>query len=135
MLKLLFSRVVIWKKIQPCCLFYFQIGKRGFDFSWNALSFYGSQTFWAGSNFLCIPRNDLHIVPVPNFLCQTKRWFSYSKFSFCASTKLFGGALKFNSIFGLASNIWRSKKYFGSCRRTRKSTVWAIAKHCFWARR
>ena len=55
--------------------------------------------------FCVMPNTDLHIAPVPNFLCLTKRLFSYSKFSFCADTKLFGGALKFISIFDLAQNI------------------------------
>ena len=70
--------------------------------------------------FCAIPKTDLQIVPVPNFLCQTIRWFSYSKFSFCAGTKLFGAVSKFNSIFGLAQNIWTGTKHFGSCRRTRQ---------------
>ena len=36
-----------------------------------------------------------------------------------AGTTLFGGALKFNSIFGLAQIISTGTKHFGSCKRTR----------------
>ena len=47
----------------------------------------------------------------PNFLCQTKRWFAFSKIGFCAGTKGFEEAL--NAVkfldwlkkFGLAQNI------------------------------
>ena len=55
--------------------------------------------------FCAIPKIDLHTVPVPNLLCKTKRWFPFSKFSFCAGTKLFQVALNFNSIFGLTQKI------------------------------
>ena len=41
------------------------------------------QIFWAS------PKIYLHIVPVTNILCQTKRWFAFSKIGFCASTKFF----------------------------------------------
>ena len=64
-----------------------------------------------------IPKIDLHIVPVPNILCQTKIWFPYSKFSFCASTNCFEMAL--NAIQFLAQKIWTGTKHFGICRRTR----------------
>ena len=79
-----------------------------------ALSFYRSQNVLSWSKFF-VPYQKLIYI-----LCQTKRWVSYSKFSFCAGTKLFGGALKFNSILGLAQNIWTGTKHFGSCRRTRQ---------------
>jgi hypothetical protein len=50
-------------------------------------------------------------VPVTNILCQTKRWFAFSKIGFCANTKVFEEAL--NAViflgwlkkFGPAQNI------------------------------
>ena len=57
------------------------------------------------------PKIYLHIVAVTNILCQTKRWFAFSKIVFCAGTKVFEEALnavKFLSWlkeFGLAQNI------------------------------
>ena len=50
-------------------------------------------------------------MPVTNILCQTKRWFAFSKIGFCAGTKVFEEAL--NAVifldwlkkFGLAQNI------------------------------
>ena len=45
--------------------------------------------FWLVQMFCARPIIDLHIVPVPNLLCQTKRWFPFSKFVFCAGTKVF----------------------------------------------
>ena len=43
--------------------------------------------FWAN------PKIYLHIVPVTNILCQTKRWFARSKIIFCGGTKVFEEAL------------------------------------------
>ena len=109
------------------------------------LSFYRFQMFCAGPDFfelaqrfnciyLCLvllqvakcfvpiqifcvrPKNYLHIVPVTNFLCQTKRWFAFSKIGFYAGTKVFEEALnavKFLSWlikFGSAQNILRPVK-------------------------
>ena len=53
----------------------------------------------------------LHIVAVTNILCQTKRWFAFSKIGFCANTKVFEEVL--NAVlflgwlkkFGPAQNI------------------------------
>ena len=98
------------RKIRPDWTFSNQVG------TWLLpCPFTGPKTFWACSNFLCHKYQKLIYI-----LCQTKRWVSYSKFSFCAGTKLFGVALKFYSIFGLAQNIWTGTKHFGSCRRTRQ---------------
>ena len=57
------------------------------------------------------PKIYLHIVPVTNILCQTKRWIAFSKIGFCAGTKVFENAL--NAVkflgwlkkFGPAQNI------------------------------
>ena len=61
--------------------------------------------------FCVRPKLYLHIVLVTNILCQTKRWFAFSKIGFCAGTKVFEEAL--NAVkflgwlkkFGLAQNI------------------------------
>ena len=61
--------------------------------------------------FCTRPNIYLHIVAVTNILCQTKRWFAFSKIDFCASTKGFEEALKAVKFlgwlkrFGLAQNI------------------------------
>ena len=39
------------------------------------------------------PKIYSHIVQVANILCQTKRWFAFSKIGSCASTKVFEEAL------------------------------------------
>ena len=65
--------------------------------------FTGPKMFCAGPNFLS------HTVT--NILCQTNRWFEFSKIGFCADTKVFEGAL--NAVkflgwlkkFGPAQNI------------------------------
>ena len=57
------------------------------------------------------PKIHLHIVAVTNILCQTNRWFAFSKIVFCASTNVFEEAL--NAVkslgwlkkFGQAQNI------------------------------
>ena len=61
--------------------------------------------------FCARPKIYLHIVAVTNILCQTKKWFAFSKIGFCASTKFFEKAL--NAVkflvwlkkFGPAQNI------------------------------
>ena len=73
--------------------------------------FTGPKMFCACPNFLSQPKNYLHIVPLTNILCQTKRCFAFSKIGFCASTNVFEQAL--NAVkylawlkrFGQAQNI------------------------------
>ena len=67
--------------------------------------------------FCARPKIYLHIVAVTNILCQTKRWFAFSKIGFCAGTKVFEEALnafKFLSWlkkFGPSQNIlWPIKR-------------------------
>ena len=61
--------------------------------------------------FCARPKIYLHIVAVTNILCQTKRWFAFSKIVFCADTKVFEGALNAVKFLGwlkkfeLAQNI------------------------------
>ena len=73
--------------------------------------FTGPKMFCAGPIFWASLKIWLHLMPVKNNLCKTKRWFAFSKIVFCASTKVFEEAL--NSVkfldwlkkFGLAQNI------------------------------
>ena len=67
---------------------------------------------FTGPKIFCArPKIYLHIVPVTNIMCQTKRWFAFSKIVFCAGTKFFEEAL--NAVkflvwlikFGPAQNI------------------------------
>ena len=84
---------------------------------------------WNSSRYLCLvllqvpknfglvqifcakPKIYLYIVAVKNILCQTKRWFAFSKIGFCASTKVIEEALNavkflgWLKIFGKAQNI------------------------------
>ena len=61
--------------------------------------------------FCARPKIYLHILAVTNILCQTKRWFAFSKIGFCGGKKVFEEAL--NAIkfldclktFGPAQNI------------------------------
>ena len=61
--------------------------------------------------FCARPKFYLHIVAVTNILCQTKRWFAFSKIGLCASTKVFEEALNavkfldWQKIFGAAQNF------------------------------
>ena len=71
----------------------------------------GPKIFWAGQNFCVRPKIYLHIVAVTNILCQTKRWFAFSKIGFYAGTKDFEEALNAVKLlgqlkkFGPAQNI------------------------------
>ena len=73
--------------------------------------FTGAKMFWAVPNFLRQTKTYLQILEVTNILCQTKRWFAFSKIGFCAGTNDFEEAL--NAVkflvwlkkFGPAQNI------------------------------
>ena len=87
-------------------------------FIWNiratyALSFYRSQ------NGLCISKFVLDQKFI-YILCQTKRWFAFSKTGAHIGTKVFEEALiKCSQIFGLTQNIWTGTKHVATCKRTR----------------
>ena len=51
-------------------------------------------------NFCAMPKIYLHIVAVKNILCQTKRWFAFSKVGSCAGTKVFEEALNAVKFLG-----------------------------------
>ena len=71
----------------------------------------GPKIVCACPNFLCQTKIHLDIVPVPNLLGQTKRWFEFGKFSL---------------IFSLAQNIWTGPKHFGTFRRTRHHLLFQL---------
>ena len=56
------------------------------------------------------------------FLCQTKWWFPFQKFSLLSRYKKIWSGTKCNSIFGNDQRIWDNTKYFGTCRRTGHET-------------
>ena len=68
----------------------------------NKMQETGTKIVSAGPNFLWHTKIYLDIVPIPNFLCETKSWFAFSKFS---------------SVFCLAQNIWIDPKHFVTCIR------------------
>ena len=92
--------------------FKFRFTIKTFQKKTNALSFYRSQNVLGWSKFF-VPDQKiyLHFVAVTNILCQTKRWFAFSKIGFCASRKVFEEAqksVKFlgrHKTFGPAQNI------------------------------
>ena len=73
--------------------------------------FTGPRMFCAGPNFCARPKIYLHIVAVTNILCQTKRWFAFSKIGFYAGTKDFEEALNAVKFLG-----WLKK--FGPAQNT-----------------
>ena len=82
------------------------------------------QIFWASSKIY------LHIVPVTNILCQTKRWFAFSKIGFLCQYKSFWRGTKCSQIFRLAQKIWTSTKRFGTCKRTRHKSLLPYYIYC-----
>ena len=54
----------------------------------------------------------LHIVAVTIILCQTKRWFAFSKIVFCAGTKVFEDALNAVKFLGWLKNLDRRKTFW-----------------------
>ena len=76
--------------------------------------------------FCVRPSIDLHIVP--NLLCQAKRWFPFSKFSFCASTKTFEAALNAIQFFVVALNIWTVTNLLGPVEgQGNRYHIWAMS--------
>ena len=80
-----------------------------------ASSFYRLQNILDCFKCFVIDQFFFQIVPVPIFLCLTKRWFAFSKFSFWAGKKCFGAI----QILVLLKKFLTGKKHFGTCRRTR----------------
>jgi hypothetical protein len=73
----------------------------------------GPKLFWAGPNFMARPKIYIHFVPVPNILCPTKRWFPFSKFGFCAGTKVFEEALNAIEFLNLLKKFGPAQKSLG----------------------
>ena len=76
------------------------------------MSFYRSQNVLCQSTFFVSDQIFFSfIVQVTNILCQTKRWFAFSRIGFCAGTKVFEEALNAVKFLGwlkkfrLAQNI------------------------------
>ena len=66
----------------------------------------GPKVFWASPNLLFRTKIYVHIVAVTNILCQTKRWFAFSKIGFCAGTKVFQEALNVVKYLGWLKKFW-----------------------------
>jgi hypothetical protein len=65
------------------------------------------QTFCVGTKIY------LHIVPVTNILCHTKRLFAFSKIGFCASTNFFEEALNAVKFLGWLKKFGLAQKMLG----------------------
>ena len=65
------------------------------------------------------PKIYLHIVAVTKILCETIRWFAFSKIVFLCRHKSFW-RVKF---FGWLKRILTGKKHFGTCKRTRHKSL------------
>ena len=63
--------------------------------------------------FCARPKIYLHIVPVTNILCQTKRSFEFSKIGFCAGTKVFEEALNAVKFLGWLKKIGPAQNILG----------------------
>jgi hypothetical protein len=63
--------------------------------------------------FCARPKIYLHIVAVTNILCQTKRWFAFSKIVFCAGTKVFEEALNAVKVLGWLKNFGPAQNILG----------------------
>ena len=69
----------------------------------------------------------LALVPVPNFLCQTIRWFSLIiKFSFCDSPKLFGATLDSIQFLVRPKHLDPAQNIYGPRRARCKSVHRAV---------
>ena len=55
----------------------------------------------------------LQIVVVTKFLCQTKRWFAFSKIGFCADTKVFEEALNAVKFLGRLKKFGQAQNILG----------------------
>ena len=101
-------------KISPQCGQKLEI-KKSVNILWDhekllPCPFTGHKMFCVGPNVLCRTKN-LFTYCASHILCQTKRWFAFSKIGFCAGTKVFEEAL--NAVkflgwlkkFGPAQNI------------------------------
>ena len=62
--------------------------------------------------FCASPRIYLRIVPVTNILCQTKRYFAFSKIGFCGSTKVFEEALNAVKFWAGSKNLELHKTFW-----------------------
>ena len=74
-----------------------------------------------------------YFVPDQKFiyiLCQTKRWFAFSKLVFCASTKVFEETLNTVKFLGWLKQFgfWTGTKHFGTCKRTSHKTLKNVEK-------
>ena len=65
------------------------------------------QIFWAS------PKIYVHIVLVTNILCQTKKWFAFSKIVFCACTKVFEKVLNAVKFLGWLKRIGPAQNILG----------------------
>ena len=63
--------------------------------------------------FCARPKIYLHIAAVTNILCQTKRWFAFSKIGFCAGTKVFEEALNAVKFLGWQKKFGPAQKVLG----------------------
>jgi hypothetical protein len=66
----------------------------------NALSFYRSQNVLCQSKFFVSDQKFIYI------LCQTKRWFAFSKIGSCAGTKVFEEALNAVKFLDRHKTFW-----------------------------
>ena len=76
-------------------------------------SFTGPKIFGLVQFFCARPKIYLHIVAVTNILCQTKRWFAFSKIGFYAGTKDFEEALNAVKFLGWLKNFGPAQNILG----------------------
>ena len=64
--------------------------------------------------FYARPKIYIHIVAVTKILCQTKRWFAFSKIGLCAGTTVFWEALNAVKLLGWLKKFGTAQNLLGS---------------------
>ena len=77
--------------------------------------------------FCVRPKIYLHIVAVTNILCQTKRWFAFSKIVFCAGTKVFEEALNAVKFLGWLKKFGPAQNSLGPVKGQGISRQWKVS--------
>ena len=80
------------------------MGRESFQRGLMPCPFTSPKMFWAG------PKVYLHFVVITNILCQTKRWFAFSKIGFFADTKDFEEALNAVKLLGWIKKFGPAKE-------------------------
>ena len=82
--------------------------------------------------FCARPKMYLHIVVVTNILCQTKRWFAFSKIGFCAGTQVFEEALNAVKFLGWLKKFGLPQNILGPVKGQGTSVLWGLISYLYF---